>query len=172
MGRPAQAQLAAEIAREVCERTGGATALLEGSITRLGGQYILALRATNCASGDVLDNEQEPAPGKEDVLNALTRIASKFRTRVGESLATVTKHNTPLADATTASLEALKAYDAGLKLQFSSGARAALPLFNRAVEINPEFAMAHCTLAVFTPTLADRISPHRTCAGRGNCGTA
>ena len=145
MGRPAQAQLTAEIAREVCERT-GSTAVLEGSITRLGEQYILALRATNCASGDPLDNEQEPAPRKEDVLNALTRIASKFRTRVGESLATVTKHNTPLADATTTSLEALKAYDAGLKLQFSSGARAALPLFNRAAEIDPEFAMAHSYL--------------------------
>jgi serine/threonine protein kinase/Tfp pilus assembly protein PilF len=146
MGRPAaQAQLTAEIAREVCERT-GSTAVLEGSITRLGGQYVLALRATNCASGDLLDNEQEPAPRKEDVLNALTRIATKFRTRVGESLATVTKHNTPLPDATTTSLEALKAYGAGLKLHFSSGARAALPLFNRAAEIDPEFAMAHSYL--------------------------
>ena len=145
MGRPAQAQLTAETAREVCERT-GSTAVLEGSITRLGAQYVLALRATNCASGDFLGSEQETASRKEDVLNALSRMASKFRTRMGESSATVQKHNTPLADATTSSLEALKAYDAGLKLQFSSGARAALPLFTRAAQIDPEFAMAHSYL--------------------------
>ena len=144
MGRPPQTQLTADIAREVCERIGSA-AVLEGSITRLGQQYVLALLATNCA-GELLDNEQETAPSKEDVLNALSRMAIKFRSRAGESAATVRKHNTPLAEATTASLEALKAYDAGLKLHFSSGARAALPLFKRATDIDPEFAMAHSYL--------------------------
>jgi len=144
MDRPAQTQLTAEIAREVCERIGSA-AVLEGSITRMGQQYVLALRATNC-TGELLDDEQEPAPSKEDVLNALSRMAIKFRSRAGESSGTVRKHNTPLAEATTASLEALKAYDAGLKLHFSSGARAALPLFKRATDIDPEFAMAHSYL--------------------------
>ena len=145
MGLPAQTQLTADIAREVCERTGSA-AVLDGSISRLGDQYVLALRATNCASGEVLDDQQERATRKDNLLNALTRMASKFRTRMGESSATVRKHNTPLAEATTTSIEALRAYDAGLKLHFSSGARAALPLFRRATEIDPEFAMAHSYL--------------------------
>jgi serine/threonine protein kinase/Tfp pilus assembly protein PilF len=144
MGRSAQTQLTPDIAREVCERMGSA-AVLEGSIARMGQQYVLALLATNC-TGEPLDNEQETAPRKEDVLNALSRMAIQFRSRAGESSATVRKHNTPLAEATTASLEALKAYDAGLKLHFSSGARAALPLFKRATEIDPEFAMAHSYL--------------------------
>jgi tetratricopeptide (TPR) repeat protein len=144
MGRPAQTQLTADIAREVCERIGSA-AVLEGSIARMGQQYVLALRATNCA-GELVDDEQEPASGKEEVLNALSRMAVKFRSRAGESSATVKKHNAPLAEATTASLDALKAYDAGLKLHFSSGARAALPLFKRATDIDPEFAMAHSYL--------------------------
>ena len=89
--------------------------MLDGSIAPLGSQYVLGLRARNCRTGDVLDEEQVQAAKKEDVLNALSQIASKFRTRVGESLATVEKHDTPLAEATTPSLEALKAYSAGLK---------------------------------------------------------
>src|SRR5207247_267367 len=92
------------------------------------------------------DDEQVQAARKEDVLNALSQIASKFRTRAGESLATVEKHQTPLAEATTRSLEALKAYSAARKVHSSSGATAALPLFRRATEIDPEFAMAHASL--------------------------
>ena len=111
MGQPADARLTPELAREICERTASA-AVLEGSIARLGSQYVLGLRAKNCRTGEVLDEEQVQAARKEDVLNALSQIASKFRTRVGESLATVEKHDTPLAEATTPSLEALKAYSA------------------------------------------------------------
>ena len=124
MGQPADARLTPELAREICERTASA-AVLEGSIASLGSQYVLGLRARNCRTGDVLDEEQAQAARKEDVLNALSQIAGKFRTRVGESLATVEKHDTPLAEATTPSLEALKAYSAAWKVLSSM---ALLPL--------------------------------------------
>ena len=145
MGRSADAQLTPELAREICERTGSA-AVLEGSIASLGSQYVVGLRARNCRTGDILDDEQAQATRKEDVLNALTQIASKFRARVGESLSTIQQHDTPLAEATTASLEALEAYSLAWKVHSSSGATAALPLFRRATEIDPNFAMAHAAL--------------------------
>jgi len=146
MGRPADARLTPELAREICERTASA-AVLEGSIASLGSQYVLGLRARNCVTGGVLDEEQVQAARKEDVLNALTQIASKFRTRVGESLATVEKHSTPLPEATTPSLEALKAFSAARKVSNSTGFAAALPLLRRAIEIDPHFAMAYAFLA-------------------------
>ena len=142
MAQPADARLTPQLAREICERTTSA-AVLEGSIVSLGSQYVLGLRAKNCRTGNVLDEEQVQAATKEDVLNALSQIASKFRTRVGESLATVEKHDTPLAEATTPSLEALKAYSAARKVLSSTGDVAALPLIERAIEIDPKFAMAH-----------------------------
>ena len=109
MGQAKDARLTAEIARQVCERTASA-AVLEGSIASLGSQYVLGLRARNCNTGSILDEEQIQAARREDVLNSLSEIVRKLRTRLGESLATVEKHSTPLADATTPSLEALKAY--------------------------------------------------------------
>ncbi len=145
MSQPADARLTPEIAREVCERTASA-AVLDGSIASLGSQYVLGLRAKTCDTGHVLAEEQVQAAKKEDVLNALDQIATRFRTRVGESLSTVEKHATPLADATTTSLEALKAYSAGWKIAFSNGFVAAVPLLKRAVEIDPKFAMAHAFL--------------------------
>jgi tetratricopeptide (TPR) repeat protein len=145
MGHTADARLTPELARQVCERT-GSTAVLDGSITPLGSQYVLALRAKSCRTGEVLDQEQVQAAKKEDVLNAMSQIASHFRNRVGESLTTIQEHNTPLAEATTPSLEALEAYSAGWKLHTTSGAMAALPLLKRAVEIDPNFALAQATL--------------------------
>jgi serine/threonine protein kinase/tetratricopeptide (TPR) repeat protein len=145
MGRPAGARLTPELGREICERTASA-AVLEGSIASLGSQYVLGLRAKSCGSGDILDEEQAQAARKEDVLGVLSQIASTFRTRVGESLTTVEKHSTPLAEATTSSLEALKAHSAGLKVLFSTGSAAALPQFKRAIEIDPKFAVAHAFL--------------------------
>jgi serine/threonine protein kinase/predicted Zn-dependent protease len=145
MDRPADTRLTPDIAREVCERASSA-AVLEGSIARLGSQYVLWLRAKNCRTGDVLEEEQAQAARKEEVLNALTQIAREFRTRAGESLATIERHSTPLAEATTASLEALKAYSAGVKTLFTSGDAAALPYFKRATEIDPKFAMAYAYL--------------------------
>jgi DNA-binding winged helix-turn-helix (wHTH) protein/Tfp pilus assembly protein PilF len=145
MGRSADARLTPELAREICERTGSA-AVLEGSIAILGSQYVLGLRAKSCRTGDILDDELAQAARKEDVLNALSQIASKFRNRVGESLSAIQQHDTPLAEATTASLEALEAYSTAWKVHSSSGATAALPLFRRATEIDPNFAMAHAAL--------------------------
>jgi DNA-binding winged helix-turn-helix (wHTH) protein/tetratricopeptide (TPR) repeat protein len=146
MGRRPDAPLNSEVARGVCERT-GSTAILEGSITPIGNQYVLTLLAKSCRTGEVLDQEQVQAAKKEDVLNALGQIASRFRNRVGESLATIQEHNAPLAEVTTPSLEALEAYSTGWKLHTSHGAMAALPLLKRAVEIDPNFALAQATLA-------------------------
>ncbi len=142
MNQPADAQLTPDVARAVCVRTASA-AVLEGSIAALGNQYVLGLHATNCATGDILADEQAQAARKEDVLTTLGQIATSFRTRVGESLATVEKHSMPLKDVTTPSLEALQAYSAGLNN--GSPARA-VPLFQRAVAIDPDFAMAHAFL--------------------------
>lgn len=145
MGRPANARLTPEVARGICERTGSA-AVLDGSIAPIGSQYVLELRAKSCRSGEILDQEQMQAAKKEDVLNALGQVASRFRKRVGESLTTIQQRNTPLAEATTPSLEALEAYSAGWKLHTTTGTMAALPFMKRAVEIDPNFALAHSTL--------------------------
>jgi eukaryotic-like serine/threonine-protein kinase len=145
MGQPKEARLTPEIAQQVCARTGsGAT--LEGSIASLGSQYVLGLRARNCNTGSLLDQQQIQVPRREDVLNSLSQIARAFRTRVGESLATVERHSTPLDQATTPSLEALKAYSTGGKLDLSGDRPAALPFLRRAVEIDPQFALAHARL--------------------------
>ncbi|MGO9126583.1 MAG: protein kinase domain-containing protein [Terriglobales bacterium] len=156
MGRPADAPLTPDVAREICERTASA-AVLDGSIASLGSQYVLALRAKTCDSGEVLTEEQVQAARKEDVLNALDQVASKFRTRVGESLTTVERHNTPLAEATTPSLEALKAYSAAMKVSFSTGIVAALPLLRRAVEIDPKFAMAYALLGLMYSNIGESV---------------
>ncbi len=145
MAKPADARLTPEVSREICQRTASA-AVLDGSIASLGSQYVLTLRAKDCRSGDVLDEEQVQAARKEDVLNALSQIASRFRTRVGESLSTVKSHDTPLAEATTPSLEALKAYSVGWQVSFSSGSAASVPFFQRALEIDPNFASAYAAL--------------------------
>src|SRR5215469_7365270 len=144
MGQPKDARLTPEIARQVCDRIGSA-ATLEGSIARLGNQYVVGLRAQSCRNGDVLDVEQTQAAKKEDVLNALSAMAARFRTRVGESLATIKQHSTPVAEATTPSLDALKAYSAAWKAHTLTGSPA-LPLFQRAVELDPNFAMAYASL--------------------------
>lgn len=145
MGRQPDSPLTAEVSRAVCERTGSA-AVLEGSIATLGTQYVLSLQARNCRTGELLDQEQAQAAKKEELLIALGQIASRLRERVGESLSTIREHNTPLAEATTPSLEALEAYSAGWRLHTTSGSMAGLSLVKRAVEIDPNFALAHSTL--------------------------
>jgi len=154
MGQSSDARLTPELAREICERTASA-AVLDGSIANLGSQYVLGLRAKNCRTGDILDEEQVEVARKEDVLNALTEIASKFRTRVGESLVTVEKHDTPLAEATTPSLEALKAYSMGWKVVASQGGDAAVPFFTHAVEIDPRFAAAYASLGLMYGSMGE-----------------
>jgi DNA-binding winged helix-turn-helix (wHTH) protein len=145
MGQRADARITPELAREICERTASA-AVLEGSIASLGRQYVLGLRAKNCRTGNILEEEQAQATRKEDVLNSLSQIAIKFRTRAGESLATIEKHSAPLAEATTPSLDALKAYSEALMVHSSTGGAAGLPLFERAIAIDPNFAMAYAFL--------------------------
>jgi serine/threonine protein kinase len=147
MGQPKDARLTPDIARQVCERT-ASTATLEGSIASLGREYVLGLRARNCTTDSVLDQEQIQVARREDVLNALSQIARRFRTRVGESLATVERHSTPLAEATTSSLEALKAYSTGIKLNMSVGSAEGFPFFRRAIEIDPQFAIAYANLGL------------------------
>jgi DNA-binding winged helix-turn-helix (wHTH) protein len=145
MAKPADARLTPEIAREICERTASA-AVLDGSIAKLGSQYVLGLRAQDCRTGNILADQQVQVARKEDVLDALSQIATKFRSRAGESLTTVNQHDIPLAEATTPSLAALKAYSVGWQVSFSSGSAASLPFFQRAIEIDPNFASAYASL--------------------------
>ena len=156
MGQPKEARLTAELAQQVCERTASAL-VLEGSIASLGSQYVVGLRARNCNTGSTVDEEQVQVSRREDVLNSLSQVARRFRTKVGESLATMEKHSTPLAEATTPSLEALKAYSTGLKLNLSSGNRAAIPSYQRAVEIDPKFAMAYANLGLVYSAVGESV---------------
>jgi tetratricopeptide (TPR) repeat protein len=153
MGQPATARLTDDVARDICVRT-GSTAVLKGSIASLGSQYVLGLRAENCTTGDLLDQEQLQAARKEDVLSVLTQLATKFRTRVGESLATVQQHSTPLEDATTPSLDALKAYSAAINAPTPA---TAVPLLKRAVGIDPNFAIAHALLGLLYSTIGETL---------------
>jgi serine/threonine protein kinase/tetratricopeptide (TPR) repeat protein len=147
MGRPAGDRLTPEVTREVCQRA-GSKAMLTGTIAGLGSQYVIGLKAVNCQSGDVLAEAQEQAAGKEGVLKALDGAAFSLRSKLGESLSTVQEYATPLADATTPSLEALKAYSLGVKTDYAKGNTAALPFYKRAVELDPNFAAAYHALAV------------------------
>ena len=114
----------------------------------LGSQYVIGLKAVNCNTGDVLAEAQEQAAGKEAVLKALDAAAISLRSKLGESLSSVQKYATPLEEATTPSLEALKAYSLGRKTHLAKGDTAALPFFKRAVELDPNFAMAYVAMAV------------------------
>ena len=145
MGRPAGSKLTPEVAREVCQRT-GSRAMLAGSISGLGSQYVIGLKAVDCATGDVLAEAQEQAASKEAVLKALGTAAVSLRGRLGESLSSVQKYATPL-EATTPSLEALKAYSLARKTEDASGVTAALPFYKRAIELDPNFALAYADLA-------------------------
>src|SRR5207244_2240975 len=119
-------------AREVCQRNESA-AVLAGSISTLGSEYVVGLKAVNCRSGDTLAQEQVQAARKEDVLKALDQATTKLRTRLGESLSTVQKFDVPLVEASTSSLEALKAYSLGIKAINSQESSAAVPYLRRAI---------------------------------------
>jgi DNA-binding winged helix-turn-helix (wHTH) protein/tetratricopeptide (TPR) repeat protein len=146
MGRAADARINLETAREICARTGSA-AVIEGSIASLGTQYVLGLRAENCRRGDVLAEEQAQAARKEDVLAALDKTATRMRSKLGESISSVEKYATPVEEATTPSLDALNAYTLGRKVFFEKGNTAAIPYLQRAVELDPNFAIAYRALA-------------------------
>jgi serine/threonine protein kinase/tetratricopeptide (TPR) repeat protein len=142
MTLPADTKLTSEIARELCQRA-GSKAYIAGAIGSLGTEYVLGLTAVNCQSGDMLAQEQVTAGSKEKVLDALGKATSKLRTELGESLATVQKFDVPLQQATTPSLEALRAMSLGRKEANEKGDAAALPYHQRAVELDPNFAMAY-----------------------------
>ncbi len=146
MGRAAGDRLTPEVTREVCLRS-ASTAALNGSIARLGSQYVIGLQVVDCNNGDVLAEAQEQAANKEAVLKALDAAAISLRGKLGESLGSVEKYSTPLAQATTPSLEALKAYSQARKTRLAKGDTAALPLFKRAVELDPNFAIAYAELS-------------------------
>ncbi len=146
MTQPKGATLTPSLARQVCVRTGSA-ATMEGEIAMLGTQYVLSLKGVNCSSGDEIAVEQVTAASKEKVLPALGTAASRIRQKLGESLASVQKYDAPLEDVTTPSLEALQAYSRARKAAASYGNMAALPLYKRAVELDPSFAMAYVSLA-------------------------
>ena len=146
MGQPPDAHLTPEITREICQRTNSTTALY-GSIALIGTRYDLILRATNCDSGDLLASTEAQASDKTHVLDALSKTASQIRAKLGESLTTVQKYNTPLEQATTSSLEALQAYSLGFKADGAGDGPTALAFYKRATQIDQKFAMAYLGMA-------------------------
>jgi len=149
MGRRQDERLTKDLARDLCQRV-GSKAILSGSISSLGTHYVIGLTALNCASGDVLGSEQVEADSREHVLKALGESAMQMRKKLGESLATIQRYDAPLEQATTTSLEALKAYTLGLNTVDTKGKRAAIPFFRQAVEVDSTFAMAYARLGALT----------------------
>jgi tetratricopeptide (TPR) repeat protein len=147
MGRSPADHLTEEFARDLCQRV-GSKAFLAGSITSLGTQYVIGLKAVDCSTGDALAQEQETAANKESVLKALDKETADLRGKLGETLASIRRFDTPVDDATTPSLEALKAFSLGLKTDNEKGTAEAIPLFKSAIELDPNFAAAYSSLAV------------------------
>jgi eukaryotic-like serine/threonine-protein kinase len=159
MNQPAHAKLTHELAREVCQRTGGA-ASIEGSISNLGSQYVLGLKAVNCGTGDLISDEQATANGKEEVLKGLGEAATRLRSKLGESLASVQQYDALPENVTTPSLEALQAYTLGNQtIDVANDYSAGIPLFQRAVKFDPNFAMAYLRLAqCYQPLSEDELA--------------
>ena len=157
MAQPQDARLTSALAREVCQRTASA-ASIEGSISSLGSQYVLGLKAVNCQTGDILAEEQATAASKEKVLDTLGDAASKMRVKLGESLASVQKYDAPAENVTTPSLEALQAYGLAYQAQIVRGDYAAtIPLLQRAISLDPNFAMAYARLGTNYGNLGENV---------------
>ena len=146
MGRSQNEHITRDVAQELCLRT-GSKAFLLGSISNLGGQYVIGVDAINCSNGDTLAKQAEEAPSKQEVLKALGLAASDLRKTLGESLASVQKFEVPV-EATTASLEALKAFSMGVMTTRTKGDAAAIPFYKRALELDPNFAAAYASLGL------------------------
>ena len=171
MGQKPDAKLTPEIAREICQRTGSA-AVLDGSIAQIGTQYLLTVKAVNCVSGESLASTEAQASDKNHVLDALGKTASEIRNKLGESLSTVQKFDTPLEQATTPSLEALKAFSLGQKVQNTKGDdAAAIPFFKHAIELDPNFALAYAWLGTRTRYWRSRAWLLNTPERHTNCAT-
>ena len=148
MGKPKDAPVSANLAPEVCQRT-GSTAVIDGVIAKLGTQYLLTLRASNCANGDTLGRAQARASDKDQVLDALGSVAAAIRTKLGESLSSVQKYDAPPEAVTTPSLEALQAYSLAYRTMIrKNDYPAAIPLFERAIALDSNFAMAYARLGI------------------------
>ncbi|MGA8233886.1 MAG: protein kinase [Candidatus Acidiferrales bacterium] len=145
MSQPTDAKLTPQIARDLCQRT-GSKAYLIGSIDSLGSQFVLGLRAVNCQTGDSIAEEQQQAASKEQVLAAMGKAAAELRGKLGESLSSVKKLDTPIEQATTPSLDALRAFSLGRKALGSGDIAAAVRLFQAAISLDPSFAMAYASL--------------------------
>jgi eukaryotic-like serine/threonine-protein kinase len=154
MGRPPSTPLTQDVAREVCQRT-QSKAMLTGTISQLGNQYIVSLEAVDCSTGSSLAHVGADAVAKDNVLIALGKVTSELRSKLGESLASVQKFDAPLEQATTSSLEALKAFNLGLKAIDEGGSGAGIPFFKRAIELDPNFATAYEVLAVMNGNLGE-----------------
>jgi tetratricopeptide (TPR) repeat protein/tRNA A-37 threonylcarbamoyl transferase component Bud32 len=159
MGKPKDTRLTPELARELCQRT-ASTAVLDGSIAQVGTQYLLTLKAVNCSNGESLASTQAQVGDKNRVLDALGKATSEIRSKLGESLSSVQRFDTPLEQATTPSLEALKAYSLGQEVLGEKGdPAAAVPLFERAVRLDPNFAVAYAALGTSYMNLGQEILP-------------
>ena len=154
MGRKADERVTGSVAREICERE-HVKAMLTGSVETLGSQYVVSLDATNCVTGDSLAREQVTAASKEGVLPAVGKAASSLRGKLGESLASIQKFDTPVTEATTSSLEALKAYAAADETRNGGGEAESIPLFLHAIELDPNFAMAYARLSAIYNNLGE-----------------
>ena len=158
MGQRTNAQLTPEITREVCQRSNSVIAL-DGAIALIGARYDLVINAVDCANGNLLASAEARANDKSHVLDALDNVVSEMRRKLGESLGTLHRYNTPLSQATTASLEALQSYSLGVQTQIQTGNFAAsLPWFQRAIELDPKFAMAYWALGDAASVLGDSNS--------------
>ncbi|HMK22252.1 MAG TPA: protein kinase [Terriglobales bacterium] len=146
MGRPENAKITREMARELCIRT-GSKAFLLGTISKLGDHYLVGVDAIGCSNGETLAKEQEEGAGKDEVLKALGKAASSLRAKLGESLATVQRFDVPV-EATTPSLEALKAFSMGITTFRTRGNSEAIPFYKRAIELDPNFAVAYASLGL------------------------
>ena len=155
MSQPATVRVTNELARQICQRTQSA-AVMEGSIAQIGDTYNLVLNAMNCASGETLATASAEAPDKDHVLAALGTAAEEIRSKLGESLASIQKFNTPIDEATTSSLEALKAYSLAMQARASQGEEPAVPYLKQAVELDPNFAIAYATLGQVESNLGER----------------
>jgi serine/threonine protein kinase/tetratricopeptide (TPR) repeat protein len=147
MAKPPGSKVTSDVARDLCQRA-SAKAYVAGAIGSLGSQYVIGLEAVNCKTGDPLVQEQVTADSKEHVLRALGGAATKLRAKLGESLGTVEKFDMPLDQATTPSLEALKALSVGRTTLQEQGSAAAIPFFNRAIELDPNFSAAYAALGI------------------------
>ena len=157
MGVPQDTKLSPTVAGDLCQRL-GSKAYLSGSISSIGSQYVIGVGAVNCRTGDSIAQEQVTANGKESVLSALDKASTKLREQLGESLKTIQKLDTPIEQATTPSLEALQAYSLGRKtLMAKADYTAAVPLFERSIQLDPNFAMAYASLGTTYHNLGEKM---------------